>query len=226
MAAGSRVCSHQLPKLSFCGIQRDPAAASSPCPHREHERRCESPQLTASVNPQHNTAVPAATTFPWISRSLLPLSRLPSSCLLPDSCVSLGTSCVRNILPWWHRARASESSFTHCRDLGEEQWCPHGSLGDLQPLRMNKIKSRGKTKEETTVLFSQGPKRAPKDLPCLTDTSSAFLHTKNKQSVGCGQQPAADVGQSPCSWTVARPGLLALEKGLGYSWVAVGRRRM
>lgn len=98
----ARVCSHQPPKLSFCGIQRDPAAASSPCSHREHERRCESPQLTASVNPQHNTAVPAATTFPWISCSLLPLSRLPSCCLLPDSCVSLGTSCVRNILPWWH----------------------------------------------------------------------------------------------------------------------------
>lgn len=49
---------------------------------------------------------------------------------------------------------------------------------------------------------------------------------KMQQSAGCGKQPAADLGQSPCSWTVARPGLLALQKGLGYSWVAVGRSRM
>lgn len=128
-AAGSRVCSHQLPKFSSCRIQRDPAAASPPRPHRGHERRCESSQLSASVNPQHNPAVPAAATFPRISRSVLPLSRLPSSCLQPDSCVSLGTPRVRNLLQWWHRAQASESSFTHGRDLGEEPWCPHGSPG-------------------------------------------------------------------------------------------------
>lgn len=55
---------------------------------------------------------------------------------------------------------------------------------------------RGK---QTTALFFQGPTRAPQDLPCLPDTSSAFLHTKNKPSAACGQQPAADVGQSPVS---------------------------
>lgn len=101
-----------------------------------------------------------------------------------------------------------------------------GPLGDLQPPRMNKINSRGNMERETTASFFQGPKRAPRDLPCLTDTGSAFLHAKNKPSAGCGQEPAADVGQSPCSWTVTRPELLALEKGLGYSWVAVGRSRM
>lgn len=181
-----------------CGIQRDPAAASSPHPHGEHERRCESPQLTASVNPQHNTAVPAATTFPRISRSLLPLSRLPSSCLLPDSCVSFGTSYVRHLLQWWHQAQVSESSFTHCRDLKRSPGVPMGPLGDLQLPRMNKIKSRGNTERETTALFFQGPKKAPKNLPCLPDTGSAFLHTKNKQRAGCDQQPAAD-GAEPLS---------------------------
>lgn len=101
-----------------------------------------------------------------------------------------------------------------------------GPLGHLQPPRMSKIKSRGNTERETTALFFQGTKRAPKHLPCLPDTSSAFLCSKNKQSAGCGQQAAADVGQSPCSWTVAMPGLLALEKGLGYSWVAMGKSRI
>lgn len=98
-----------------------------------------------------------------------------------------------------------------------------GPLGDLQLPRMSKIKSRGNTERETTALFFQGLKKAPKNLPCLPDTGSAFLHTKNKRSAGCDQQPAADVGQSSRPWTVARPGLLEKEKGLGYSWVAVGR---
>lgn len=91
---------------------------------------------------------------------------------------------------------------------------------------MSKIKSRGSIERETTALFFQGTERAPKDLPCLPDTGSAFLCSKNKQSAGCGQQVAAYVGQSPCSWTVAMPGLLSLGKGLGYRWVAMAKSRI
>lgn len=71
---------------------------------------------------------------------------------------------------------------------------------------------RGK---QTTALFFQGPTRAPQDLPCLPDTSSAFLHTKNKPSAACGQQPAADVGQSPVSLDSGNARAACTGKGTG-----------